>query len=572
MTGRNLIGMDVSRWNVAEFLARSELMMIAVFLLGLVWLSKKQQPALLWAAILGGNAYVFWVTNAPLMRLYALGPSYDRLGNVGLCQVVATGNSALQTYQVGQLHFEPFWSALVAALAGFDPVRVLRLYPFLPLIMALAYALSLGLGLRMKAAGDAAEGAWGTWERAVIALFATLLSSSPLDYAGPYRVPWSMMFLLKPNHALGLVLFPIFLACFVRLRTWRGRVLVGLLLHLLAWAFVLHMVYACFGLLVWILATWLFERADIRRALLDVGVVIGVNLLIVSPYLCMLLIGYPFLTPGPRMMIPPFSAHLLEVTTRLGPIFWLGVWGLVVIARRRDRLARVFVAQVVGAYLIWLGYYVLHFLQQAREKDEIYFWIRFLIAAAAGVGAWDALKRMTAGVARLRAPARRAALLCLIAAPHSIVFFWDPVRMDDYFERSREPLPEIVSAPAAYLRERTARQTVLAGDHEFARWAAALAGRRSLLGAGLHTPKDYLRRLAVEERLMRSGDAAAARSAAASYGIEYLIVTPALLALYAPVTLAEIEARPYLHEVHLTRSAEDFVAIYRIGEARDGGR
>ena len=149
------------------------------------------------------------------------------------------------------MHFEPFWAVMTAALSGWDPERLLRIYPLLPLAMAWGFALSLFFALRPLPGGEGKPDdpePWSGWERALIALSATLLSSAPLDYAAPYRVPWAMTFLLKPNHSLGLVLLPWIVRGFAGIRRGRDRLLVGLLLHLLGWAFVIHMGAFCIGL------------------------------------------------------------------------------------------------------------------------------------------------------------------------------------------------------------------------------------------------------------------------------------------------------------------------------------
>src|SRR6185503_14359702 len=101
---------------------------------------------------------------------------------------------------------------------------------------------------------------------------------------------------------------------FVRLRTWRGRLGAGLLLHLLGWVFVLHMAYVCCGLLVFAGLSLLTRRESATRDVGDVLTVIGINLLVVSPYLVMLFVGYPFLVSTPAYGLPAGSAHLLEVT------------------------------------------------------------------------------------------------------------------------------------------------------------------------------------------------------------------------------------------------------------------
>jgi hypothetical protein len=537
--------------------ARVALLLAAVLLL---WLTvRRSSPTwlLLLASLLAGGAW--WITMAPLQRLYALGPSADRVGNLALVQVVAAGNSPLRTFQVGQLHFEPFWGLLVAALSGWSPERVLALYPWLSLLLCLGIvaAVSAGLGSTLS-----------PWERALAAFFGLLLWSAPFDFTGAYRDPWAMTVLLKPNHALGLVLFPLFLRLLAGVQSWRGRLLAGFVLHLLAWVFVLHMAYAAVGLVLFAAESRLRRRPEARRDGLDVAVALLVNVVIVSPYLVMLLVGYPFLQRLPIMTIPVNSPHLLETTARAGAVFALGVWGAVVCARR-GRLGRMWAAQFAAAHAIWAGYLLLSLLQMARERDEVVYWARFLTAVMAGLGAWDLATRVAAQLPRLlEDPARRAATVAALALPFSLPWWWDPARMDDYFPGSREPLPELIRAPAEYLRRRTDPRAVVAGDPEFARWAAALGARRSLLSRGLHSPGDTPARQRLEALLVAGGDPASTRSEASRYGVRYLVVTPAFLARHPPATLDALEARPDLRLVHFTgERRRDFVAILELDGA-----
>ncbi|PYQ41138.1 MAG: hypothetical protein DMF77_16765, partial [Acidobacteria bacterium] len=200
-----------------------------------------------------------------------------------------------------------------------------------------------------------------------IAAFATLLSSDALDYGGAYRVPWAMTFLLKPNHALGLVLLPWVVRGFAGIRSGRDRLKVGILLHLLGWVFVIHMGIACVGLLALAtIATCRGER-DARRDWLDAAVVIAINVLVVTPYLVLLFRGYGVFDAGPRLQIPPGSPHALEVITRMAWLTALAGWGAVT-AWRRDRLGRVWVGQAAGAVAVWTAYYALSALQQAKER------------------------------------------------------------------------------------------------------------------------------------------------------------------------------------------------------------
>ena len=565
----NAFGVDVGGLDVAAFLAQARLL---AALAGLAWIAlvlRARRPAVVLVGAMAANALAWLVSTWPLQRIYALGPSADRITNLAWCTMVAAGAPPLQTSQVGQLHFEPLWGLLVAALSGFDADRVLALYPFLPLPMAIAFPVALYVGLRPAEPGEG----WSPWERAAAALAGTLLISAPFDYMTTYRVPWALMFLLKPNHSLALVLFPLFLYAFVRVRGWRSRIAVGLFLHLVAWTFVLHMAYIAIGLAVYAAWTLVAGRGDGRRAVVDVATVIGVNALIVSPYLVMLLVGYPFLQPVAIQQIATASPHLLETTFRLGPIFPLGVWGVVVAHRRGDRLGRVWSGQVVGAYLVWVGYLVLSAMHQARERDEIAFWIRILMAVSAAVGAWDLAARVGARWRGTRAtPAWRAAALMAMALPWCLPCWWDPARMDVLFPGSLPPLPRRIVEPTDYIRLHAPPRAAVASDPDYSRWIAALGGRQVLRDRHMHLTADQPDRERVLDTLLREPDGASVAAAAARYRIGYLVVTPALLAMYPGVTLEDLASRPHWERVLVTgeEGGGDPIVVFRLAAPTRG--
>jgi hypothetical protein len=557
----NLFGVDVRGLDVPAFVAWSHPLFVVAGLAFLALVLRLRSAKTLLLGVVLANAWLWCVTDYPLQRIYGLGVSRDRTINLAWCQAVAAGHSPIRTHQVGQLHFEPFWGALVATVSGFSPDRVLVLYPFLPLAVACAFVVSLYVGLGAPGADGSS---WSPWERVLAAGFATLLSTAPLDFAGIYRVPWVMTFLLKPNHALGLVLFPLVLRAFVGLRSWRGRIAVGLLVQLLGWVFVLHMAYVCAGLLCFAVLSLLGGRREAPRDALDVAVVIGVNALVVSPYLVMLFLGFPFLTPSPSQTIAVTSPHLLETTLRLGPVFFLGLWGTRVAWRRGDRLGRVWCAQVLGALLIWGLYLALSALQLARERDEIYYWLRFLLAASAGIGAWDLAGRSSRWLAGLRDPAPRAAAITLVALPFLLPTWWDPARMDSYFTDCLAPVPEVLRRATDLLRHETDPRSVFAGDREFARWAGALGARRVLHAIG-HRPKDEPARQEVENEILSQDDAARARAAASRYGVSHVAITPLVLSWYPGLTLEKIESRPHMKRIFLDGDpGGEFLALYAI--------
>ena len=560
--GTNLLGVDVRGLDVAAFLAAGRHLYPVLALLWLAALVRIRRAEWLLAGVVAANAFAWLETNYPLQRVYAFGPSRDRVGNIALVQVVAAGSPALQTWQVGQLHFEPFWGLLVAAISGWNVERVLRIYPWFALVMMVAFALTLYYGLARDGPDEGSA-----WERAFAAGFATLLCSMPFDFTRPYRAPWALTFLLKPNHALGLVLLPLVLFAFARIRTWRGRLATGLFLHLLGWVFVLHMAYTVAGLAVFALLSFIWWREEARRDVLDVAVEVGVNLAVVSPYLVMLLVGYPFIQASPLMTLEPASAHLMEATFRHGFVFWLGVWGLGVLLRRGDRLSRLWAAQTLAAFGLWVGYYVLSAMQQARERDEIYYWNAFLLAVCAGIGCWDLGRRAAAWLApRAAVPAVRAAALGALLVPFSLPYWWNPAAMDGYFTPSIPPLPAYLREAGEFLRRETDPRDVLAGDPDFARYGAALAGRRALLGNTLHLPKDYQRRWRLQEMLVRGEDADAVLAEAARYGVRYFVVTPFLLANHYPdADVGAIGARSHLRRVFFSSDpGGDYVAIFRV--------
>lgn len=567
----NLFGVDVRGLDVEAFLAAARHLFPLFALAWLLLVVRLRRPGVLLLGVLLANGYAWLETNWPLQRLYALGPSSDRVNNLALCQVVAAGHSPLHTPQVGQMHFEPFWAMVTAVLSGWSPQRLLALYPFFPVLTACGFALSLFFALRPLAApaaipggARADDGEWSGWERALIALFATLLSSTALDYAGPYRVPWAMTFLLKPNHSLGLVLFPWVLRSFASIRGWRGRIGAGLLLHVLGWAFVIHMGEVCVGLVCFALIAILTRRADARRDAVDVAVAIGINLVVVSPYLVMLFRGYGVLDSGPRLEIPPSSPHLLEALTRTAGLTALAVWGAVT-AWRRDRMGRVWASQALGALLVWLTYYPLSLLQQAKERDDTYYWLRIHIAVCAAIGAWDLARRLVGALdLRAFAPApARAALVAALALPFTLPYWWSPARMDLYFARSLEPLPPEVTGPAAFLRAHAPPGAVLAGDTTAVRWMSALAGSPVILARDFAAPRDYVARVGLNEALLRGGPGDP-RVDAARYGVRYLLVTPVLLADLG-LRLEDVDARPYLRRVHFDGDPRgEYVAIFAV--------
>jgi len=578
----NLLGFDVSGLDVERFLRHAHLAFLLVASLWLLLLLLVRRPGFLLLGVVAANAFAWLLTTYPLARPYALGTSADRLNNLAMCQVVASGNSPLETWLVGQTHFGPYlrpyvmlWTLLVATLSGFDPERVLWLYGLLPLVMSCGFALTLYFGL-----GPARGNFWSPWQRALIAGFATLLASAPTDFQGPYEVPWALTFLLKPNHALGLVLFPLVLRALANIDGWRARFGAGLLLHLLAWAFALHFVYMSVGLLVFVALSWLFRRHEFRRALVDTVVVVGLSAVVAAPYVLWLARApRPIVAasaPAEITAVGAATPMLLEATLRNGLVFPAGLWGAWLAWRHGGRLGRLLAAQLSAALLIWVGYAGVATLgltpggpwrQIFEQPDEIFFWLRFLTAACAGIGAWDLAGRLQGVLFHDLVPAARASLVALVCLPSALPFWWHPPDTDRYFEQSRAPLPEELRRFGTFLLRETPTSAVLAGDPWLARWAAALAGRRSLVSMGAPPPLDLELREELLRALVSGADPAALRLAASRYGVSHLVVTPKLLSVLELPDLEpdSLESHPELTRVFACEGPDyGFIRVYRL--------
>jgi hypothetical protein len=555
----------MSETQLPAFLTSARLAAIVVFAiwgLGTLWI---RRPVWVLGGVLGWCAYLWSISTLPLGRIYALGVGNDRLNNLALCTPVAAGAPFWETYQVGQLNWEPFWSLFTAALSGWNADRLLRIYPYLPLLVVVGFAMSLYAGLRPAA--DSEGDAWSAWERAFAVFFALLLSTAPLDYEGRYRANWSVNFLLKPNHALGLVLVPLVLALFARLRSWGGRLAAGVLLHLLGWVFVLHWVYVSASLFVYLGITWLKRRELWRKAFADVATAVGLNLLIVSPYLVMLLIGYPFTGRAPESVLPSVASHFLEATLDQGIVFFLALWGGRVLYRRGDALSRLWLALAISAFGIWLAYLGLSWMERARETDEIYYFLRVVTAVLAGIGAWNLAESL---VKLLEWPrARGPAGILLLSLPLALPSFWDPWTMDSYFVRSVSPLPDHLVQAMAFIRAETRPGSTFIAGGDQSRFVAALGGRRLLSDKTIHQPKDVEERAKLERALMVENDRGAAAALQERYGVRYVLVSPGLLREHAVVTWNDILTRPGWTLLRQEGDPQaEFLAIFRIEERR----
>jgi hypothetical protein len=348
-------------------------------------------------------------------------------------------------------------------------------------------------------------------------------------------------------------------------------------LQLVGWAFVIHMVLFVAGLFVFVALSWVEKRADRMKDLVDAGSAVGANLLIVSPYLIMLLVAYPFRQTRevPGLL---FSERPIEPSMRIGVFFLLSLFGAWRAYRGGSRLGRLFASQWLASHLVWQAFPLLSLVRLAREQDEAFYWCRFWTGLFAGLGLFQGL---TLALDALKARARKAgagvgaatALGLIILLPSLVPAWWDPQAMDKYFIAARKPLPDWIAEPMKFVRENTTKDAVFAGDRNYARWVAAYGQRRVLLADSLNRPGDSKRRMAVERALLVDGEAALLEEARTRYALRYVVYTSTPVNPEVPIDLDVLKTRPHLETVY-DHAFEDLrVVILRIRDREEtGGR
>ncbi len=566
----NLFGFNLDGMDVGWFLAMARLVFTALALLGAALVARGADDRRTGRIVLGigavGHSLAWFATMFPLPNVYGANGSMDRENHLGWANVVALGFSPLHTFQVKHLHFEPLWPLLTALASGFNVDRVEFVFQWAPLFIGLALLFSV----RFAWIRGLDESEQTRTEAAFAALGALLLIAAPGDSSGPFRNPWALTFLLKPNHALGLVLVPLAALALARAHTWKTRLFAGFVLQLVGWAFVIHMGLFVAGLVVFVGLSWATKRSDRMKDLVDVGTAVGANLLIVSPYLAMLVVAYPFLEGHDALRLSPFSERPIEGPLRLGALFLLSAFGAWDTYRKESRLGRILASQWLGAHLVWQLFPFLGLLGQAREQDEAFYWCRFWTGLFAGVGLLRAAllvlarlrKNRDSNAARLGGAAAAMSLILLL--PSLLPAWWDPGAMDQYFVAARKPLPDWIAEPTRFLRGHTPPDAVFAGDRNYARWIAAYGARRVLIASSLNFPNDHPRRMEIETALLRDGPRALIAEGRDRYSIQFVLATSDPMYQAPEITLDQLATRPYLERVYDRQFAAARVMIFKV--------
>ena len=575
----NFLEIDVLELNLPAFFAAGTFAFVAAYLCWLVLIWWQSAIRWAWAPIFLALMAWFWTT-FPLPGIWGLAPITDRMRNLWACATAAAGNSPWESGVIGQFHLEPLWAVIVSLLSLRDAEWVLRLYPFLPALVIVLFGLSLRFSFAVEPEGVASgesESLRNELRALFVIFFALLVAAPPLDFLGAYNGSVAKIFLHKPNHVIALALVPVCLWLVVRTISkpfsFLSSAVTGLLLGVLGWAFIMYWILFCLGLVfggILIASVKGFGRQQLR-----LGVILLVSLAIVLPYVYYLKVNFPpavSLSAGTGEDLrspwdqgpPPGSSLLFLATFDLGLTFYLGLYGVWTVWRRRNRFELMWLGLLTALYAAWAGSAVLYAAARSRGAIHVYTLLVVVMAIFSGLGVYDLVERggrrlalkLGSSLDWLGNSSRLTAVVLLLLLPTTLPSWWKPEVMDDHFRLGLTPIPKRYLALGEWIRDNTKGSDTLLAAVDAGAWIPAVSGRqvRRLLKPSFGT-EDYWDECA----LLEPTDPDELKAAVARLGVSYIVSTPAFLTEHV-TTEKQLNQNPFLERVFQTRG----VTVYSI--------
>jgi hypothetical protein len=414
---------------------------VLAYVLWAVWAARRQSARVVLAGTLVLGALGLVVVQAPLGRAYGLEEGSALLPAVADAMVVAAGASPFDGWQVGVANDHPGWSALLAALSGFEPLRLLSMQRCVGFL-----AIGFFCGATLLGLARLETVSLPPLSRALALFFALFLSSGQLDFLYLSYIPLPHVLFVEPRLAVslpgallagGLLLSP--------LRS--GRILGALALGAIA-----YLDAVC----------WISTASAVALALAGPGIERRFESLAAAA--AGIALGSPMWTSLPGVA----GADVSLATTVLfpSPVPILALLALVGLLRRREAAHRFGLFLVAGAAVaVVLGSAIGPVL------------LRYLLAVLAGYGFAFLVFRAKDALfpARPRLP---LAVGLLVLLPFTFFYWWQPRTMDPWFGASLAPVSPRLENLAGWIRESTPEETVVLVFRNLGPWLPAFTGRR----------------------------------------------------------------------------------------------
>lgn len=485
------------------------------FILWAVSLARWSRKAWLVTGTLVLAASSLLVFQKPLDRPYGVVANHEGLEALGEVMVVAARSTTSDGRMVGDAHATPVWGFTVAALSGFRPERLLRLYRWLPLLSLLA--LGLAVAWSTSSLGETDTLPAGTLSG--LATFTVVfLSSHRLSFLRPEGPFWAEFFWLTPAVGLALAALCVCWRCLGA--TSRSSALTATIA--LGFAGALEPPLAvCFALGVLV---WMFSNG---------GNVVRQGVVVVVGCAVSLLLGNwsrPVSLPTEMGSWHEGLDRIFSVTLDFGLLFLLAGYGVWLLLRTGERTERLVAWSASVALCVWVAVSFFTRLAEFFEPRLVNGYLRLCMTMCASYGAYRVLAAATKALPALPADWRfiggfssaRLAVsgFIVLSLPWCFPFWWEPVRMDPLYVESVPAISRRFLAMGEALRSTTDADAVFATGPTYAPWIPGLTGRRVLL-AGDSVADTAARELAVTT-LVRSQDSDAIDTIVREWGVTHV--------------------------------------------------
>jgi len=464
-------------------------------------------------------ATLSWIAlDLPLGRVYGLTTGGVAMGELAQPMVVAARGVITEGWLVRAPNPSPLWSLVLATASGFNPDRLLSVYRWLPLISMWFFASALYWGLGFIDEDERLAPGIGA---GLAVFFVLFLASHRLSIftTGPI---WPQIFWLQPRLAFSLGLLAIWMRVLADARRLPGFVLAAALWGGVFWTEPRFGVYSLIGALAWAAVTRKYPPRW------GAPLFLALAALVVFPFSGWL--SLPDAEPG-LLGWHEGLRRFFSMTIERGLVFYFGAFALFALLREGKRSALLFLSLTGSGFILW---FAASFSPAASAKLDIALldvYVRLLLTVAAGVGAqrvliwlqahWEPPANLLPGYLRRR-PAWVLAMAAFLglSLPWCFPYWWHPVRMDEVYRDSYEPVAHQFIIFGEWIRRNTEPGSVFVAGPSYAPWIAALGGRRVLMIDGVET-KDISARKLAQSHFAASSDPNKVRASARSWELTH---------------------------------------------------